>query len=80
MKQKFDPDQPAILHYGDGDYAIVKQGAFVVCAVSGRKIPLEALRYWNATHQEAYAGAREATQRWIELNGDLKKPPQGEQI
>src|SRR6185503_9126495 len=41
----------AKLHYGDGDFAVLKPGRFVVCAVSGRKIPLEALRYWSATLQ-----------------------------
>ena len=34
----------ALLHYGDGEYAVLKPGKFVLCAVSGAKIPLEALR------------------------------------
>ena len=58
----------AKLHYGDGDFAVLKPGRFVVCAVSGKKIPLEALRYWSPEHQEAYAGPAEALQRWKELN------------
>ena len=58
----------AKLQYGDGDFAVLKPGRFVICAVSGKKIPLEALRYWNATLQEAYAGPAEALQRWRELN------------
>jgi hypothetical protein len=57
----------AVLHYGDGEYAVMKHGRHVVCAVSGVKIPLEALRYWNATTQEAYAGPAEALQRWKDL-------------
>jgi hypothetical protein len=40
----------------------------VVCAVTGLKIPLEQLRYWNAALQEAYAGPAEALQRWRETN------------
>lgn len=61
--------QQAVLHYGDGDYAIIKNGKFVVCAVSSKHIPLQALRYWNPVTQEAYAGPEEATQRWKALNG-----------
>lgn len=61
------PDQ-AVLHYGDGEYSIMRPGKFVVCAVSGRHIPLDALRYWNAATQEAYAGPEEALTRWKTLN------------
>lgn len=56
------PEQ-ATLHYGDGEYAVLKPGRVVLCAVSGRPIPLEALRYWSARLQEAYAGPGEAFQR-----------------
>ena len=58
----------ATLHYGDGDFAVLKPGLHVICAVSGRKVPLEALRYWSAELQEAYAGPAEALKRWQELN------------
>lgn len=58
----------AVVHYGDGEYAVLKPGRHVVCAVSGVKIPLEALRYWNAEAQEAYATPAEALKRWKELN------------
>ena len=58
----------AVLHYGDGEFVLLKPGRYVVCAVSGEKIPLDALRYWNPIQQEAYAGPAEALQRWRELN------------
>jgi len=58
----------AVLHYGDGEFAVLKPGRYVLCAVSGQKIPLEALRYWSAPLQEAYAGPAEALARWKELN------------
>jgi hypothetical protein len=58
----------AVVHYGDGDYVVMKAGAFVVCAVSGKPIRIEALRYWNPKLQEAYAGPAEALQRWKQLN------------
>lgn len=51
---------PAQLHYGDGEFVVLKPGRFVICAVSGQRIPLDALRYWSAERQEAYAGPAEA--------------------
>ena len=59
----------AVLHYGDGEFSVLKAGRYVICAVSGAKIPLESLRYWNPATQEAYAGPTQALQRWRELNG-----------
>lgn len=56
----------AKLHYGDGDYAVLRPGRYVVCAVSGRQIPLEQLRYWSVELQEAYATPAEALKRWQE--------------
>jgi hypothetical protein len=29
----------------------------VICAVTGERIPIEQLRYWNSARQEAYASA-----------------------
>jgi hypothetical protein len=58
----------AVLHYGDGEFVVLKPGRYVVCAVSGVRIPLDALRYWNPSTQEAYAGPAEALKRWKELN------------
>jgi hypothetical protein len=46
----------AELHYLNGEYRVVRPGAFVRCAVTGVHIPLEELRYWNVDRQEAYAG------------------------
>lgn len=57
----------AVLQYDDGDFHVVRPGRFVLCAVSGVKIPLEALRYWNASLQEAYAGPAEALQRYKDV-------------
>lgn len=58
----------ARLHYGDADYAVLRPGRYVQCAVSGVKIPVEHLRYWSAELQEAYAGPAEATKRWLETH------------
>lgn len=70
----FDPNLAnasdlAQLRYGDAEFRVIRPGRYVLCAVSGVKIPLEALRYWNPTLQEAYAGPKEALQRFKELEG-----------
>jgi hypothetical protein len=63
-------DGPAVLHYGDGEFAVMRPGRYVLCAVTGKKVPLESLRYWNAVLQEAYAGPEEALIRWKALHAD----------
>jgi hypothetical protein len=45
----------AVLEYLDGEFRIVRPGAFVRCAVTRQAIPLEELRYWSVDRQEAYA-------------------------
>ena len=45
----------AKLQFVDGDYRILRPGAFVRCAVTGQPIPLDELRYWSVDRQEAYA-------------------------
>ena len=45
-----------------------EDGDFVVCAVSGKNIPLAQLTYWNVEMQEAYFSPKEAQQRYEELN------------
>lgn len=45
----------AKIDYLDGDYRIMRQGSFVRCAVTGQPIPLDDLRYWSVSRQEAYA-------------------------
>ena len=69
----FDPDlgKPgdiAQVRYEPGEMIVLRPGRYVICAVTGKRIPLEALRYWNADLQEAYAGPAQALQRWQELN------------
>ena len=62
-------DEIAKLHYGDGEFVVLKPGRYVLCAVTGVKIPLEALRYWSPILQEAYAGPEVSLQRWKETQG-----------
>lgn len=74
----YDRDLPgqadlAVLHYGDGEFAVLKPGRYVLCAVTGARIPLDALRYWNPVAQEAYAGPEQALERWRELTSGAKR-------
>lgn len=50
----------ATLHYGLSDFTIMDPGAYVICAVTGEKIQLDHLRYWNHDRQEAYKDAAAA--------------------
>ena len=56
----------AQLRYLDADIEVLAPGDFVLCAVTGRKIPLQALRYWSVDLQEAYWDAAAAGARMIE--------------
>ena len=58
----------AILHYGTSDFDVLQSGDHVICAVSGKPIPLDRLTYWSAELQEAYANAALMTQRWVETH------------
>ena len=59
MLNRYDRSPPmageAEVRYLDGDFRVVRPGAFVRCAVSGVPIPLEELKYWSVDLQEAYA-------------------------
>lgn len=61
------PERPAELRYHPGEFQIVKAGSYVICAVTGERIPLEELRYWSAELQEAYATAEAANERFEKL-------------
>ena len=56
----------AKVEYLEGDFRIVRPGAFVRCAVTGHPIPLEELRYWSVDRQEAYATPAASMTREIE--------------
>lgn len=57
------PDRPATLRYGPNGFRVIAPGDHVVCALTGERIALEALRYWCIERQEAYASAAVATRR-----------------
>ena len=66
MERDIRPEGLAELEYLDGEYSVVKPGAFVICAVTGVRIPLEALRDCSVDLQEAYATPAAAHQRFQE--------------
>ena len=53
----------AKVDYGDGEFRVVRPGAFVRCGVTGQPIPLDELRYWSVARQEAYASVEAKIQR-----------------
>lgn len=57
----------AKLKYLDGEVQVLTPGDFVRCAVTGRNIPLDELRYWSVALQEAYADAASSLKRCREM-------------
>ena len=53
----------AKLKYLPNNFEIIENGDHVICAVSGKKIQLEKLSYWNVKLQEAYFSYLEASKR-----------------
>ena len=50
----------AKIKYLPNNFQIIENGDFVICAVSGKKINLEDLNYWNVDLQEPYFSYKEA--------------------
>ena len=58
-------DRPAVLRYEANGFRLMAPGTYVLCAVSGERVPLEQLRYWSVERQEAYASPQLATRRLL---------------
>ncbi len=56
-------DKIARLKYLNNSFEILENGSHVICAVSGKKIPLEKLNYWNVDLQEPYFSYIEANMK-----------------
>ena len=52
--------RPAKLHYLPGSFRVLANGDHVTCAVTGRPIALDQLRYWSVERQEPYASVEAA--------------------
>ena len=54
----------AKLNYKHNSFDIIEEGNFVLCAVSGKEIPVDQLTYWNVELQEAYYSPLEVKKRF----------------
>ena len=50
----------AKIKYLPNNFEVIQEGDHVICAISGKKISLENLTYWNVEDQEAYFSYVEA--------------------
>ena len=50
----------AKLKYLPNNFQIIEEGDHVICSISGKKISLENLTYWNVELQEPYYSYKEA--------------------
>jgi hypothetical protein len=53
----------AKIKYLPNNYEIIESGDHVICAISGKKISLNELNYWNVELQEPYYSYIEAFQK-----------------
>ena len=61
-------EKKAKLKFHPNNFEIIEHGDYVVCAVSGKNIPLSQFTYWNVDLQEAYFSPKEAQQKYEELS------------
>lgn len=47
----------AKIRFLDGDFQIIAPGSYVICAMTGKQIPIDEMKYWSVARQEAYASA-----------------------
>ena len=57
----------AKIKFKHNSFAIVEKGDHVICAVSGKKIALSDLVYWNVELQEAYFSPKEVKIRFEQI-------------
>ena len=57
----------ATIKYLSNNFKIIEDGDHVICAVSGKKIYLDKLTYWNVELQEAYFSYVEVEKKKEEL-------------
>ncbi len=51
----------AKIKYLPNNFEIIQNGDYVICAISGKKISIDNLTYWNVDLQEAYYSYIEAS-------------------
>ena len=65
-----DLEIEAKIQYKPQGFNLLNNGWFVKCAVTGKKIYLEDLRYWNVERQEAYVDAETSFKRELEFRNE----------
>jgi hypothetical protein len=63
----------AKLKYLSNNFKVVEDGDHVICAVSGKKILLDQLTYWNVELQEAYFSYKEVFLKKESIASENKK-------
>jgi len=58
----------AKIKYLPNNFEIIENGDHVICAVSGKKIYLDKLNYWNVELQEPYFSYIEAHKKKEKIN------------
>ena len=53
----------AKIKYLPNNFEVIENGDYVICSVSGKKIFLNELTYWNVELQEAYFSYIEASKK-----------------
>ena len=53
----------AKIKYLPNNFEIIDEGDYVICAISGKKISLDKLNYWNVELQEPYYSYVEASKK-----------------
>ena len=53
----------AKIKYLPNNFEIIEEGDYVICAISGKKIALDNLNYWNVDLQEPYFSYVEASKK-----------------
>lgn len=66
IERFFGAAQEAKVRFGDGDFQVISPGDYVRCAITGQRINLPDLKYWNVELQEAYVSAEVSLKRYLE--------------
>ena len=51
------------IKYFPNNFQIIENGDYVICAISGKKINIDNLTYWNVELQEPYFSYKEAQEK-----------------
>ena len=66
LERLFGGGTEARVRYLAGEFQVLSTGDYVRCAVTGARIELQNLRYWNVDLQEAYASPEASLKRIME--------------